>query len=188
MEYLEPFNSYIDMENWKLEPEGEGIIRKLSDMDDMYYDQEAAKESLEEDPIIYEFYTVKVPETASNLLHCISTINPGKIGDEYFMTKGHFHEVEDTAEIYLTLSGEGQMVMETPEGEASVIEMKKGSISYIPPYWAHRTVNTGDKPLVFFAVYRGDAGHDYGSIEEKSMAKIVVEEGGEVSIKDNPNY
>ncbi len=188
MKYLKPFNTYINLENWVLEPEGKRVVRKLSDMADMYQDQKAVKVELKNDPIIYEFYTVKVPEDAGNLLHCISIINPGKIGDEYYMTKGHFHEVKNTAEIYLTLAGEGQLVMETPDGDANVLEMKKGSISYIPPYWAHRTLNTGDESLVFFGIYRADAGHDYGTIENKSMAKIIVEEGGEIVVKDNPNY
>ncbi len=30
------------------------------------------------------------------------------------MTKGHFHTVLETAEIYYTLQGRGYMVMETP--------------------------------------------------------------------------
>ena len=41
---------------------------------------------------------------------------PGKVGDEYFMTKGHFHTILETCEVYYTLSGQGAMLMETPEG------------------------------------------------------------------------
>lgn len=188
MKYLEPFNTYIDMEKMKLIPEGERVERKLSDMAGMYQDRQAVQKLLEEDPVIYEFSTVQVPEDAGNLLHCISVIYPGKVGNEYYMTKGHFHEKIDTAEIYLTLKGEGLLVMESAEGDTSVIEMKEGMISYIPPYWAHRTVNTGNEPFMFFGVYRGDAGHNYGTIEEKSMKKIVVEKDGEVSVEDNPDY
>jgi glucose-6-phosphate isomerase len=188
MKYIEPFNTYFDMESFKLVPEGERIVRRLSDMADMYQDQEAVQEKLKEDPVIYEFTTVEVPEDAGNLLHCISIVYPGKIGNEYYMTKGHFHEEIDTAEIYFTVKGQGQLVMETPDGDTSVIEMKEGMISYIPPYWAHRTVNTGDEPFVFFGVYRADAGHNYGTIEEKGMAKLVMERNGQLSIEDNPNY
>ncbi len=188
MKYLEPFNTYIDMDKMRLQPEGNVIKRKLSDMSEMYHDQNAVRELLGKDPIIYEFSTVQVPEDAGNLLHCISVINPGKVGEEYYMTKGHFHEEIDTAEIYLTLKGEGLLVMESPEGDTSVIEMKEGIISYIPPYWAHRTINTGDEPFMFFGAYRGDAGHNYGTIEDKSMAKIVIERDGQVSVEDNPNY
>ena len=36
---------------------------------------------------------------------------------------------------------------------------------YVPPYWAHRSINTGDEPLISLCIYSGDAGHDYGDIK-----------------------
>ena len=188
MNYFEPFNSYIDLEKMKLSPEGELIIRKLNDMAEMYQNQEAVKESFKENPVIYKFYNVQIPEESGHLQHCISIVYPGKIGNEYYMTKGHFHKIKDTSEIYLTLKGRGKLVMQTPDQRSKVVEMKEGSISYIPPYWAHRTINIGDEPLIFFSVYRGDAGHNYGIIEKKGMAVIIVEEEGKPAIKKNPAY
>jgi len=188
MRYFKPFNSYIDFKKIKLQPEGEVIIRKLSDMVDMYQNQEVIKETLKENPIIYKFYNVEIPEDKGHLQHCISIVYPGKIGGEYYMTKGHFHKIKDTAEIYLTLKGRGKLVMQTPDNECKILEMKEGSISYIPPYWAHRTINIGKEPLIFFGVYRGDAGHNYGIIEKKGMAIIVFEEEGKPGIKNNPAY
>jgi len=44
------------------------------------------------------------------LLHGTSIVHPGKVGNEYFMTKGHFHSVLDTAEVYYVLQGRGMMV------------------------------------------------------------------------------
>jgi len=176
------------MNNFKLKTESKLVKRKLSDMSTMYLDQKAVKEVLTEDPLIYEFSTIKVPEENGHLLHCISKIYSGKIGSEYFMTKGHFHEVENTAEIYFTLKGNGKLVMQANNGDSKVINMKKGSISYIPPYWAHRTVNTGNEPLIFFCVYRGDAGHNYGIIEKNGMKKLIHEKNNKVVITDNPKY
>jgi hypothetical protein len=46
LNYFEPFNSYIDLEEKKLNPEGDLIIRKLSDMVDMFQNKEASKEAL----------------------------------------------------------------------------------------------------------------------------------------------
>lgn len=188
VKYIEPINTCIDLKNNRLVPEGEKMVRRLSDMAEMYQDKNAVEKILKENPVIYEFSTVMVPEDASNLLHCISIVYPGKIGNEYYMTKGHFHEIIDTAEIYLTMKGQGQLILETPDGDTNVLEMKEGMISYIPPRWAHRTVNTGEEPFVFFGVYRADAGHNYGTIEEKGMAKLVMERNGELLIEDNPNY
>ena len=186
MKYFEPFNSYFNFEKLEIDPEGELIIRKLSNMADMYQDQEAVKEALAEDPLIYKVYNVEIPEEEGHLQHCVSIVYPGKIGNEYYMTKGHFHTVEDTAEIYLTFNGKGKLVMQTLNNNTKVVDMKPGSISYIPPYWAHRTVNIGDEPLIFFGVCRGDAGHNYGIIEKKGMAAIIVEEEGKPVIKNNP--
>ena len=188
MNYFKPFNSYIELEKMKLNPEGELVIRKLSDMVAVFQDKEEVKKALKKNPIIYKFYNVQIPEEDGHLQHCISMIFPGKIGNEYYMTKGHFHKIKDTAEVYLTLKGRGKLVMQTPDQKSKVLDMRKGSISYIPPYWAHRTVNTGDEPLIFFGVYRGDAGHNYGIIEKKGMAIIIVEEKGKPVIKNNPVY
>ena len=99
MNYFEPFNSCIDLEKMRLNPEGNLIIRKLSDMVDMFQNKKAAKEALKENPIIYKVHNVQIPEEDGHLQHCISIVSPGKIGDEYYMTKGHFHKIKDTSEI-----------------------------------------------------------------------------------------
>jgi glucose-6-phosphate isomerase len=105
------------------------------------------------------------------------------------MTKGHFHTVLDTAEVYYCIKGEGYMVMETPEGEWSVEPLKPQTVLYVPPCWAHRSVNTSpDEDLVTFFVYPGDAGHDYGSIEKQGYRKLVVEKDGKPAIVDNPRW
>ncbi|MFW6181989.1 MAG: glucose-6-phosphate isomerase family protein, partial [Spirochaetota bacterium] len=56
-------------------------------------------------------------------------------------------------------------------------------------YWAHRSINTGhNEPLISLAVYPGDAGHDYGSIETAGFKHVVVERGGEPRVVENPRY
>jgi glucose-6-phosphate isomerase len=116
-------------------------------------------------------------------------VHPGKVGDEYFMTKGHFHAVLDTAEIYYCLQGEGMMVMEMPEGDWAVEELRPGKVLYVPPRWAHRSVNTSDKEeLVTFFIYPAHAGHDYGTIESQGFRKLVVERDNQPCIVDNPRW
>jgi len=188
MNYFEPFNTYIDFDEFTYEPEGEVILRNLSNMDYMYQDQEAVNDKLSEDPVIYKFHTADIPEEEGHLRHVMSIIYPGKIGNEFYMTKGHYHEEEDTAEVYFTINGKGKLLMQSPDQDIKILEMKKGSVGYIPPYWAHRCINTGDEPLVFFGVYPGEAGHNYGIIEKKGMKKVVLEKEGEVIVEKNPNY
>jgi glucose-6-phosphate isomerase len=164
--------------------------RRLSQMKGMFADTTACEKTLQsEDPLVYEFYELGAPERPGDLAFGSSITYPGKIGNEYFMTKGHFHTILETAEVYYTLSGEGFMLMENPEGDTSLQPLSPGNAVYVPPRYAHRTVNTGDIPLVTFFVFRGDAGHNYGAIESKGYRKLVVEgPDGKPQTADNPKW
>ncbi|MGW8250478.1 MAG: glucose-6-phosphate isomerase [Anaerolineales bacterium] len=166
------------------------IIRRLSAMSGQYLDQDAYQRLLAaDDSVLYEVYELRRPETAGELLHGISIVHPGKVGNEFYMTKGHFHTVLDTAEVYYCLRGQGFMVMETPEGEWAVEPLAPQKVLYVPPRWAHRSVNTSlDEDLVTFFVYPGNAGHDYGSIESQGFRKLVTESEGSPQIVDNPRW
>jgi len=79
--------------------------------------------------------------------------------------------------------------METPEGDWAVEPLRPNAVLYVPPRWAHRSVNTSPtEDLVTFFVYPGNAGHDYGSIEKQGYRKLVVERNGRPSITDNPRW
>jgi glucose-6-phosphate isomerase len=166
------------------------IERRLSSMRGQYADHDAYEAALRAgDVVLYEVFELERPAVAGEVRHGVSVVHPGKIGDEYFMTKGHFHAVLETAELYHCLAGKGFMVMETPEGDWSVEPMSPGVVVYIPPRWGHRSVNTGrDADLIMFFGYPGNAGHDYGSIERNGFRKLVIERDGEPVIVDNPRW
>jgi glucose-6-phosphate isomerase len=166
------------------------ITRRLSSMKGQYLDQAAYETMLaREDTLLYEVYEIQRPEAAGELLQGISIIHPGKVGDEYFMTKGHFHQILDTGEVYYCLNGQGMIVMETPEGEAEVLDFQPGQVVYVLPRWAHRTVNTGlTDDLVFYFAYPANAGHDYGTIEQRGFRKLVIERDGQPTVIDNPRW
>jgi glucose-6-phosphate isomerase len=166
------------------------IKRYLSDLKGQFQDSLAFESKLSQhDQIIYEVYEIHRPEEAGELLCGISVVHPGKIGKEFFMTKGHFHTILNTAEIYYVLKGEGFMVMETPEGNSAVESLSPGKVLYIPPRWAHRSVCTSRiDDLVTFFVYPGNAGHDYGTIEEKGFQKLIIENEKGIEIIDNPRW
>lgn len=163
--------------------------RYLSQMKNMFFDTAAADELLKtEDPLVYEFYELGCPERSGDLLFGTTILYPGKVGDEYFMTKGHFHTRLETAEVYYTLDGEGYMVMENPEGDTIELPLSKGQAVYVPRRYAHRTVNTGNKPLILFFTFDADAGHDYGTIETKGYHKMLVDRNGKPVVIDNPKW
>lgn len=166
------------------------IIRRLSSMVGQYLNLEAYQEILaKDDLVLYEVFEIKRPEVAGELLHGVSIVRPGKVGQEYFMTKGHFHTVLDTAEIYYCLKGQGVMVMESPEGDWAIEKLCPGRVLYVPPRWAHRSVNTtGEGELVTFFIYPGNSGHDYGTIEQQGFRKLIIEEAGQPKVIDNPRW
>ena len=166
------------------------IQRRLSALRGQFLDQAAFDTMLAmEDQLVYEVYEIKRPETSGELIMGISIVHPGKVGREFFMTKGHFHTVLETAEIYYCLRGEGYMVMETPEGDASVETLAPGKVLYVPPRWAHRSVcSSRQEDLVTFFAYPANAGHDYGTIERQGFRRLVLDGSAGPELVDNPRW
>jgi len=165
--------------------------RYLSQMEGMFADDALWEKKLqvEGDDLIYEFHEMGVPEEAGNLAFGCSITYPGKVGNEYYMTKGHFHTILETAEIYYCFSGHGYMLLENPEGDWLAHELTPGKAVYVPKRYAHRSINVDDRePLRTFFVFRADAGHDYGTIETKGYRKLLVERDGVPRIIDNPKW
>jgi glucose-6-phosphate isomerase, archaeal len=164
------------------------IERRLSALRGQFLDEHAySKMLLADDELIYEVYEIKRPEREGELIMGVSIVHPGKVGQEFYMTKGHFHSVRETSEIYYCLRGEGYMVMETPEGETSVEPLTPGKVLYVSPGWAHRSVCTSrQEDLVTFFAYPANAGHDYGTIERTGFRKLVLDGPDGPEIVDNP--
>jgi glucose-6-phosphate isomerase len=181
--WLEPFSTDVQADG-TLTPERLTGEQRLSHLRAIY---EAVPESMP-DQVVYRVYSMPVPERASELQTCTTVLEPGTVGREYFMTKGHFHAVRDRSEVYLGLSGEGLLLLATEEGDHRVIEMSKGTVAYVPGGWAHRSANTGSDPLVFFAAYVGDAGHDYATVLERGFPILAVMGDDGPRIVENPRY
>ena len=187
-DFVKPFTIGFDLETG-LSEEAESTVRRLSDMEGMFHDEKKLAAMIDEDDkLVYEFYELDAPEHDGDIAFGTSIVYPGKVGDEYFMTKGHFHEVLETAEVYICLKGHGYMLTEDPEGDWSADELKPGDTVYCPKKYAHRSINVGDEPLITFFAFRGDAGHDYGTIETKGFRKLLVEQDGKPEIIDNPKW
>lgn len=186
-EKVNPFAIYFSLNNG-LSDNKESISRYLSDMEGMYYDNNAYNLIKDQNPKIYDFYDLKIPKTDGDLAFGTSIVYPGKIGNEYYMTKGHFHTILDTAEVYYCIGGLGYMLMETPEGKWDIQKMNPGRAVYVPKRYSHRSINIGREPLITFYTFRADAGHDYGTIEKKGFRKLVIEKEGKPDIIDNPKW
>ena len=190
MTLIQPFVTEIDFVSGLFTPRRGIIQRRLSDMAGMYADRDEAARILDEegDRLIYDVHTVELPVEEGQIPHGATRILPGDVGGEFHMTKGHYHARREQGEVYFGLSGRGMLLLQTADGETSELEMIAGSAAYVPPFWAHRTVNIGDEDFVFFSVWEARAGHDYGTIERDGFRKLVLLRDGGAVVVDNPKY
>lgn len=162
------------------------VKRHLADLRGSFADAAAYEAALAQgNPLIYEVSAVEPANGDGQLHYGLGILYPGKIGDEYYLTKGHYHTHRPAAEIYIGLKGEGAMVLEDEvTGETRLVPLRSQSVVYVPGHTAHRTVNTGAEPLVYIGVYPSNAGHDYGAIAQKNFRKLVVERDGRAVLID----
>jgi glucose-6-phosphate isomerase len=114
---------------------------------------------------------------------------PGKIGKEYFMTKGHLHSWRPAAEVYIGLSGEGVMLLEDESaGESHMVELRPNGVVYVPGHTAHRTMNVGSTPLTYLGVYPARAGHNYSSIAQKNFRCVIIERDGKPTMIERKDF
>ncbi len=150
--------------------------RYLSDLRGCFANESAFERALAMgNPLIYAVSAVEPAHGDGQLHYGLGILQPGRIGDEYFMTKGHYHTHRNAAEVYIGLSGDGAMLLEDEATrETRLVPINGRSVVYVPGHTAHRTVNTGTEPLVYFGIYPSNAGHDYTAIAEKNFSHIVI--------------
>ena len=182
-----PISILYDTAAGKLDQYEKIVERRLSDLAPMYCDQNTVEALVAgEDPLVYEIFYYSFPASKSDWGVGVSRIKPGTIGDEYYMTKGHFHEQDDQPEVYICTKGSGFLLMETAEGDFRADEFNPGVVTHIPGHWSHRVVNTGTDDLSYIGVYSLSAGHVYEQVLERGFAKIVVQRGGKPTFVPNP--
>jgi len=165
---------------------GTVVERRLSQLRGCFADEAAYEAALsQEDTLLYRVTSVEPANGGGDLHYGLGVLYPGKIGNEYFMTKGHLHSMRAAAEVYIGLTGEGTMLLENEQtGESRLEPLGEGKVVYVPGHTAHRTMNTGSEPLTYFGVYPANAGHDYGAIAERNFLKVLVEENGQPLLRD----
>lgn len=176
-----PEPTFVDWSSGQLTGPGiEEGVKKLGQLEGIFRDH-AAWRAMDPETEVYRVrYWRPAPDgTTGGVFWGATVLQPGRVGDEYFMTHGHFHAIRERAEIYATVKGVGALLMMDEAGNTNSQTMTPGSVHYIPGNMAHRVVNTGDAPLTFLASWPSDAGHDYGSIKTRGFSKrMVLKDGG----------
>jgi glucose-6-phosphate isomerase len=161
---------------------GEGVVetvRKISDLKGVFAN-EAAREQEDQDKVAYRVQAFEpCPEGIPGAVCAATTfLEPGSVGDEYILTRGHFHINEDRPELEVTISGEGMLVLMTEDRVTRVEPMRAGSVHHVPPRTAHRVANTGCETLVFVSYWASETGHDYTTIRENGFGARVKNVNG----------
>lgn len=164
----------------------------LGDMGGVYRDESAWRAAVTdrgEGELVYRVDDHRYQEGPGALIVGTSTLLPGRIGDEFAVTRGHLHAVADRAELYHCLSGRGVMLLETLDGRSQAVELTPGRAVNVPGRWIHRSVNVGDEPFVTLFCYAADAGQDYAVISDAGgMKSLVVADGEGWALAPNPDH
>lgn len=154
-----------------------------------------------ERPVYWVFSEVVDPEPVEGWAN-VTVIAPGKLGQEYPKTFGHYHPDDAPDEIYHLIEGEGVLILQKKYidevgqwqqdkvAEVVLIKARAGDEIVIKKEYGHSWSNIGDGPLISFDNWRsGHTTADYEVIEKmQGMAYYLIEEGGETKAIPNPNY
>lgn len=155
--------------------------KRLRDLGGIYANEDAfAAAAQDGDRIVYYVHETRPAAQHGDLIFGTTFMEPGKIGDEYFVTRGHIHALGNRPETYTGESGSGLMLMESPEGETRILEIAPRVLVYVPPMWIHRSINIGSTPLVMSFCYPSDSGQDYEIIARSNgmATRIVAHDAG----------
>lgn len=156
--------------------DAENVITKittLSSLEGVFADEMKRTESAQ-DKVIYQVDMLPAQQAEGELNFGVSHIEPGLVGDEFHMTRGHIHQRKEQAEFYFGSQDEGLLLMQTELGDVSIEKVFPGSIHHIPGFVAHRLINTGDTRLSALAVWPAIAGHNYEFLREVGFKVRVL--------------
>jgi len=141
----------------------------------LFADQ-AAWAVLPADTPIYTVAMLPAPHQDGELLTGVTHLYPGRVGREFYMTRGHFHQRREQAEYYFGLRGRGLLLLQQA-GDCLLEHVFPGSVHYIPPYTAHRLINNGSGTLSALAVWSAVAGHDYQTLQPHGFDVRIMADG-----------
>lgn len=189
--YQDPSAHHINSATGEMSNASGRYIKRLRDLEGLYLDTAAFQSALASsgDTIVYTVHEKRPTQSFGDLILGTTMMEPGRIGDEFYMTRGHIHACANRPEVYYGEAGEGLMLLETPEGETRILEIKPRIAVYVPPFWIHRSVNAGSTPLIMSFFYPADSGQDYSIIEQSGgMAVRIIADRDRWKAIPNPSY
>ncbi|KKS44036.1 MAG: Glucose-6-phosphate isomerase [Candidatus Azambacteria bacterium GW2011_GWA2_42_9] len=123
---------------------------------------------------------------AVGLRYDLTLIPPGKIGDEFVKTAGHYHL--PYPEAYEVLLGQAYFLIQS-ESAVFLVEAGPGEKFIIPPGFGHNTINVFNEPLLMANWISEKAEYDYEPYKNLHGASYYFLKNNDlIDIIKNPNY
>lgn len=157
----------------------------LADLHGLFADL-AAEAEIDAQTVLYRVVMLPSSGVEGDLNMGVTHLEAGRIGREFFMTRGHIHARAEQAEYYFGLCGTGLLLLQDMAGVYRLEQVFPGSVHHIPGHVAHRLINTGEMRLSALAVWPAIAGHDYKQMAERGFGlRILAGEDGEPRVVDS---
>ena len=174
---FEPVSCQVDLDSGSMTNGTGRYTKRFRDLEGLYADPAtfAGMQAEWADRVVYNVGEFRPREVAGDVIFGVTRMVPGKVGDEFFLTRGHIHRNADRPELYYGQKDRGVMLLESPEGEVRAMPIGPMTACYVPPFWIHRSVNVGE---------------DYGIIERSGGMRVrIVDDGkGGWTQSDNPAW
>ncbi|MGO7830414.1 glucose-6-phosphate isomerase family protein, partial [Rhizobium johnstonii] len=82
------------------------------------------------DVVVYAVEDFRPGSHKGDLISGVTRMSPGRIGEEFYLTRGHIHAKVDRPESYDGQKGRGLIQLESPECETRIVEITPQTICY----------------------------------------------------------
>src|SRR4051812_1565277 len=102
MALFEPGIGYVDIAAGQLKGATNRYVKTFRDLEGLYESAEAFAAVVAErgDAVAYEVTDYKPSANAGDIIIGVTRMEPGKVGNEYYMTRGHIHARPNRPEMY----------------------------------------------------------------------------------------
>lgn len=157
-----------------------------SDLKTLYFGARYMEKTVDEDLI-----------KTHDLMIDATVINPGKVGEEYVKTVGHYHGIIpgliiSYPEVYEPVSGRFEYLLQSTPDSAGKVDViwvlaEPGEKVIMPPNWGHVSMNVGNEPALEIDVQKRDNpdASDYSLFKENRGGAFYRTGAG---LEANDNY
>ncbi len=167
-------------------PQGAPVSRQVSYLKDMREIYKSQDRDMADETVMYEVFRYGPEDDTypGHLCWGMTVMYPVTVCGEYNMTRGHFHQDLQCAEIYYGMEGRGMLLLMDETGKTWAEKVEAGSVHYIRGIWGHRLINTGEETFKVAACWPASAGHDHGRVEKDPFAYRLYKGDTGIEIKN----